>query len=253
MDDESEPSGRSGNVKSVEVTVKILEVLAEKGRPVRVTELARHLGMTKARVSRHLGTLAGVGLVDKAKGAEGYVFGWKLLQLGRAALFRSNIADVARPHLYALRDEIGHTTVLSTPTAEGAIVILTAIGKGEITISIDPGTVFNLPNSPAARLVAYYAAPKKLGPKREVTQHNLQTFGVEFEIEPRGNGLGGVSAPVFEADGSIAAAISVVLGSALISPHPKEPLLRALRNCARAIQNDYAPGAADRALSTLKD
>src|SRR5215469_3496996 len=85
-----------GHVKSVEVTVKILDMLSESTGPVRVGELARSLGMTKARVSRHLQTLRNLELVDRARDGEGYVFGRKLLKFGRAAVYRSNIVEVAR-------------------------------------------------------------------------------------------------------------------------------------------------------------
>ena len=50
-----------GSVKSVEVAVQILDALTEATGPVRVTDLARDLDMTKARVSRHLQTLSMLG------------------------------------------------------------------------------------------------------------------------------------------------------------------------------------------------
>lgn len=62
-----EDDAGSARVKSVEVTVQILEVLTEASDPVRVTDMARQLDMTKARVSRHLQTLTRLGLVDRAR------------------------------------------------------------------------------------------------------------------------------------------------------------------------------------------
>ena len=52
---------KSSTVHSVVVAAKLLEFLAESGRPQRVTDIAAHLGMTKARVSRHLSTLSDIG------------------------------------------------------------------------------------------------------------------------------------------------------------------------------------------------
>ena len=93
--------GQPASVKSVEVTVRILDSLTDSFGPVRVTDLARDLGMTKARVSRHLQTLTRLGLVDRAQHGGGYVFGRKLLKFGRAAIYRTSAAvpaHAARPH-----------------------------------------------------------------------------------------------------------------------------------------------------------
>ena len=111
------------SIKSVEFAVQILEVLAEAQGPIRVTELARDLGMTKARVSRHLQTLTHLELVEKARESEGYVFGRRLLKFGRAAVYRSNIVELARPCVSALAQETGHTAILTTPMRDGAVVV----------------------------------------------------------------------------------------------------------------------------------
>ena len=52
MSDSEKPAkSKSSTVHSVVVAVNLLEYLAESGRPQRVTDIAAHLGMTKARVS----------------------------------------------------------------------------------------------------------------------------------------------------------------------------------------------------------
>lgn len=229
-----------GTVQSVEVAAQILDVLAQRTGPVRVTELARHLGMTKARVSRHLQTLTQLGLVDRAKDAEGYVFGWKLLQLGRAAVYRNNIADIARRNIAVLREAAHHTSIFATPIKGGAIVILSSSNPLEASVSLPPGTVLTLPNSPSARLISYFQNGRK-GPG--LTKTNLKRLGVDFEAESRGNGLGGIAAPVFEADGNIAGTVGLVLSTSLLVPEPQPSLITAVRKCAKAIQDEYAPNA----------
>src|SRR5690606_13152830 len=155
----------SSTVKSVEVTVQILDVLTEATGAVRVGELARHLGMTKARVSRHLQTLTNLGLVDRARDSEGYVFGRKLLRLSRAVVYRSNIVEISRPYLTDLCNVTGHTALLSTPTRGGAMVVLAVPSQFEPGITVHPGTVLSLPESPSARLVYYFENQKPTPPK----------------------------------------------------------------------------------------
>jgi DNA-binding IclR family transcriptional regulator len=230
----------SGTVKSVEVTVQILDVLTEATGPVRVGELARQLGMTKARVSRHLQTLTSLALVDRARDSEGYVFGRKLLKFGRAAVYRSNIVEVARPYLTDLCNETGHTALLATPTRGGAMVVLAVPSQFEPGITVHPGTLLSLPASPAARLVYFFENQKPVPPK---VQENLRKYGVDFEANPRGSGLGGIAAPIFEPSGQIACTVGVILSSSLLIPEPEPSLLEPVRQAARDIQANYAQGA----------
>lgn len=230
----------SARVKSVEVTVQILEVLTEASDPVRVTEMARKLDMTKARVSRHLQTLTRLGLVDRAREGEGYVFGRKLLKFGRAAVYRSNLVQLARPFLQDLFNATGHTALLTTPSRGGAMVVHSVVNQFEPGVMIHPGTLLTLPASPAARLI-YYFEGQKPTPPRVVS--NLKQYGVDLEANPRGTGLGGIAAPIFEPDGLIAGTVGIILSSSLLMPDPDEDLLAQVRFAAARLQNEYAEGA----------
>ncbi len=156
----------------------------------------------------------------------------------------ASISEVARYHLNRLRDEIDHTAVLATPAQGGAIVVLTATSRSDVALSIRPGTILELPASPAARLVAHYNNPRANSASLRATRDRLKKLGVDYETEARGNGLGGVAAAVFEPDGQVAGVISILLSSALFNPEPEAKLIDALRRCCAAIQADYAPGAA---------
>ena len=230
----------SATVKSVEVTVQILEAITEATGAVRVTDLARRLDMTKARVSRHLQTLTSLGLVDRAHEGEGYVFGRKLLRFGRAAVYRSNIVQISQPYLTGLRDRTGHTAFVTTPTKGGAMVVAAAPNQFEPGIMIHPGTVLALPASPAARLIYFFEGQKPVPPR---VLENLTRYGVDFEANARGNGLGGIAAPIFEPDGLIASTIGIILSSSLLLPEPELGLLDEVKAVAHRIQADYAEGA----------
>lgn len=230
----------SSAVKSVEVTVQILEVLTEATGAVRVSDLARRLDMTKARVSRHLQTLTALGLVDRAREGEGYVFGRKLLKFGRAAVYRSDIVQITQPYLGDLRERTGHTAFLATPTKGGAMVVAAAHNPFEPGVMIHPGTVLSLPASPAARLIHYFEGQKPTPPR---VQERLRRYGVDFEANTRGNGLGGIAAPIFEPDGLISSTVGIILSSSLLLPEPERELLDEVKEVARLIQLNYAEGA----------
>ncbi len=235
-----DPQWSAGHVKSVEVTVKILDLLTESTGTVRVGELARRLGMTKARVSRHLQTLRNLELVERARDSEGYVFGRKLLKFGRAAVYRSNIVELSRPFLGELCNRSGHTALLSTPTHGGAMVVLAVPSQFEPGIVVHPGTVLSLPGSPSARVIHFFLNKKPYPLK---VRENLKKYQVDFEADPRGNGLGGIAAPIFEPNGVIACAVGIILPSSLLAPKPSLALIESVRDAARQIQASYALGA----------
>ncbi len=262
-DDESTLSARPSTVQSVEVAVRILEAIAESGGAVRVTELARLLSMTKARVSRHLQTLLGLGLV--AKGAqEGYVFGWKLLQLGRAAVRDRTITELAKPHLQRLRDTLQQTVILSLPHGDGCVVVLCVESRQQASVSVRPGTFLEFPKSPSARLsVALQSDVASLLGSRNDQRHGdagavhtgavhagaalasltrLREHGADFEVDTQGTGLGGVAAPVFDEGGKLAGVVSLVMPSRVLAPRPPEEMVRALRQCTADIEAEYRWG-----------
>ena len=240
----------TATVKSVEVAVQILEVLTEATDPVRVTDMAKRLGMTKARVSRHLQTLTALGLVDRAHGgADGYVFGRKLLKFGRAAMYRSNIVEIARPYLADLCRATGHTALLATPTRGGAMVVASAPSVHEPGVMIHPGTLLSLPASPSARLIHYFEQQKPTPPR---VAENLERFGVDFETDTRGNGLGSIAVPIFEPDGLICATFGVILSSSLLEPEPAADLVQPIKEVAEVIQEKYAEGATSPLMPAFK-
>lgn len=236
-------------VKSVEVAVSVLEILTESNDPVRVTDIANRLGMTKARISRHLQTLTALGMVERARGGvDGYVFGPKLLKFGRAAVYRSNIVELARPYLAELCQETGHTALLTTPARGGALVVASAPSVHEPGVMIHPGTLLSLPGSPAARVIHFFAGQKPEAPN---IRTNMTKFGIDFAVDPRGTGLGSIAVPLFEPDGTICATVGLILSSSLLVPEPAPALAQAIRDAAADIQRRYAEGATSPLLEAL--
>lgn len=247
---------RSSTVQSVEVAVQILEAIAESGGAVRVTELSRVLNMTKARVSRHLQTLLSLGLVEKSAGVEGYTFGWKLMQLGRAAVRDRTITELAKPHLMALRDTVGQTVILSLPSKDGSVVVLCVESHQGASVAVRPGTFLEYPKSPAARLAVALAgdAAQSLAGKRGAKDPHaaaalaslarLNEVGADYELDTQGTGLGGVAAPVFDDSDKLAGVVSLVMPTRFVTPAPSAEMLAALKTCVEAIEAEYKRGPA---------
>lgn len=235
-DPEAAAGGRKpATVQSVEVALQILEGIADNDGLVRVNELARQLGMTKARVSRHMQTLLALDLVARGR-LEGYTFGWKLLRLGRAAVRDRALVELSKPHMQALRDEVNHTVILSLPAPDGAVVISCVESRDMAPVTVRIAGFLPSPSSPAGRLsvaLQHGASPRAA----RLLQHWPQA-GCEYELDT-GRGVGGVAAPLFDEHRSLLGVVSIVAPTSSLQPEPPKKMLAALQRCVRLIEADH--------------
>ena len=103
---------QADSVKSVAKVLDILEHLGSSQRAVSVSDLARATGFNVSTAFRLLQTLMARGYVEQERGNRGYFLGPRIFQMGSAYLQGSDLATIARPHLEALRDEVGETAYL---------------------------------------------------------------------------------------------------------------------------------------------
>ena len=238
------PSSGAG-VQSVEAALRVLEALGQGIGPVRISELADKLQLTRPRVCRHLATLEEMGFARKI-GRQGYTFGTRLTQMAHQVVRERTFSELAQPTLEALRDEVGQTVTLSAPTREGAVVLI-CIESGQATsIRVKQGTILRYPHSPAARLAAAYS-PAQLQATlaqrgeaaAELARQRMKDQGVDFEIDTQGTGLGGIAAPVV-VDGRLLGVVSLVLSSRQLMPAPSARVISAIRRAVNTLEKEAA-------------
>ena len=244
----------AGNsVRTVRVTVQVLDALAGFREPARITDLAQRLNMTLPRVSRHVATLRSLGFIEKAEPLEAYRLGAKLFSLGQAALQQNSLASVAHPYLLKLRDQVRKTVLLSTP-APGGTAVLMCLDSGEpTTIVVQPGTLLEFPQSPAARVVSAFTVNSGDGSGSSAMAQALMDYAqvsrkqleakieqilrdyYDFSPDARNTGIGAVAVPVFNHQNRIAGAISIVAPTATLGNHADPQLVSASQACASRI------------------
>tara|TARA_R110001606_G_scaffold397272_3_gene573262 strand:+ start:33188 stop:33976 length:789 start_codon:yes stop_codon:yes gene_type:complete len=143
------------------ISLMIIEALASAEQGLGVTQIARQLGMPKARVHRHLSGLREHGYVTQQTPGNQYRIGWRLYLLGQRFTRQFDIVSLARPAMESLRDSTGQTVVLAT-FAEGEVVVLNLLrGHTALEIALRPGTRFQV-NSVAQGKVALAFGPADL-------------------------------------------------------------------------------------------
>jgi DNA-binding IclR family transcriptional regulator len=99
----------------------VLEVLADAGHPMPVTQVAARIGVHKATASRLLGTLAERGLVRRTP--EGYRLGPRLARLAVDAVTDLGVVEVSRPILRELASVTGEVAYLSLPMGRAVLYL----------------------------------------------------------------------------------------------------------------------------------
>ena len=142
---------------SVVVAAKLLEFLADSGRPQRVTDISQHLEMTKARVSRHLSTLSDLGMVVRMPDKSGYRLGPALFRLSNAALDQYEITNIAYRYMVALRNQVQEAVLLAIPAGGDALIVSTVASGKALSPELVRGSRLRVPISPTAGVVLAFA------------------------------------------------------------------------------------------------
>ncbi|RZI41207.1 IclR family transcriptional regulator [Herbaspirillum sp. HC18] len=238
-------------IQSVEVAGPLLHALARSSGPLTLSALAKAAGMPAAKAHRYLVSLIRVGLVEQDAASGLYDLGGLALELGLVSLGRLDAVKLADETLAGLRDATGETVALATWGNFGPTYIRLLQSKRPVTINLQIGSVMPmtytatglcfatfLPQGDTAELLRSELAlnraekldapqsPRELQPLLAETQeHGMARMighldpsaarapGVTRAAERLIAGFNAFSAPVFDHNGRMQFALTVV-GSA---------------------------------------
>jgi DNA-binding IclR family transcriptional regulator len=102
----------------------VLEALARASEQgLGPSAIGQQVGLDKATVTRLLRTLVEAGYVTQDEATRRYRLTGKILWLAHRATVRLDLRTVARPHLTALRDELGETVHLGVMEDLGVVYV----------------------------------------------------------------------------------------------------------------------------------
>lgn len=240
----------ASDLDSVDLVVRLLELLADSREPRGVTDLARALDISKARAHRHLRALMRRGYVRQDPRTEAYEIGVKLLTLGEAVRDRFDIARIARPVMVGLRDATG-LAVTASALVEGEVTILEMLqGKTLIDFAIRPGARLDFHASahglvalafgPDVVAEAALASPLKAWTRRTLTDPAAVRARVA-EVRRQGwataadgvqVGVNALAAPVFDHHGGLAGALALVGATQFLADRPTDEMVGLLTAAA---------------------
>lgn len=211
-------------IKVIENAFAVLETLFEQGE-MGIRELGKTLGLPKTTIFRILKTLASLNIVEQ-NGSEQYKLGLALSHYGTRVNQSLNIVSVSTPFMKELARELGETTNLGILYEHQILMVHSEFGEPyTLQLILKPvsplycssiGKLFlaELDADSRARYFAQELSKRTINSivtreGFEVEMKDILANGIAHDREEYEYGLSCVSAPIFDADGRIAAAFSV--------------------------------------------
>jgi DNA-binding IclR family transcriptional regulator len=238
------------DLESVDLVLRLIELLAVSREARGVTEVARELGISKPRAHRHLRALVQRGYACQDARAEGYQIGVKVLALGEAVRDRFDVAGAIRAVMGPLREATGLTVSASTLIEGGVTVVEMLQGKTLVEFGIRPGSRLDFHASahglvalafgPPALLDQVLSSPLKVWTKRTLTDPEavraevaqVRRRGWATAIDAMLSGVNALAAPVFDHRGDWRGAVALVGASQFIPRTPSDRQIGLVKQAA---------------------
>lgn len=253
---QSAPGSPSVGTETVDLSLRLLEVLARSTQPVGVSDLAREFQASKATLYRHLQALVHHGFVRQETTTLRYTAGIKLFILGERLRERFSVLAVARGEMAQLRDVSGHAVSLSA-LIDGQVVVLELIqGSSVVNFGTQPGTVLDLHASAHGKVALAYgpedlmkrcaSRPLKAWTPQTITTRTALERAIA-QVKSRGwatapnqvlQGINGLAAPVFNHTGSYVGAIGLVGTVQSLPGSPSAEQIEAVTRAAEQISRN---------------
>ena len=214
--------------RSLAKAIDLLQAVALARTGVSASALSRSTGLPRATVTRLLRTLADAGLVHEPTGA-GWVLGYELVRLARAADPHGQVVAASRMPLERLRSRSGESALVAVPVGPTEMEIVVQLDADHlVSVAGWVGRTLPLYASSAGKLMLAELDDSELDAWLDSSQRVALTHATIVDttalrtelrrVRQRGfadlideleDGLVSLSAPVREADGRLAAMIGV--------------------------------------------
>lgn len=235
-------------IQSLARGLKILDLLAEAGNGLSVTELAEALGVDKASASRLVATLERHGYVEKDPATRRCYLGPQVVGLSRSVLARLPLREAARPFLRQLMEATGECAHLAIPAQGKALYIDQVESPATLRVNAQVGTMNPLHCTALGKALLAFGeltlpAPLEAFTPRTITEpetlrrhlEEIRRRGYAVDDEEFDLGVRCVAAPVFDFDGRLAGSIGISGPSTRITPERMPALAASVVEIGKAL------------------
>jgi DNA-binding IclR family transcriptional regulator len=247
---------RGQKVQAAEVGMTVLKVLGQLGGAASLTNLSARLEENPAKVHRYLSSLVSSGFVYQDPATGRYVLGAEAIILGLAAQRQSDPLTLAGAEIGRLVESLNVSCFVAVMSNQGPVIVRWEEPVHAIVINARVGSVMPLLWSAtglafaafersdlidtliAQELASASAEQRRKLPNRKAVDTLIAGYrrqGCTWVENQILRGINAVAAPVFIANGHVAAAIVAIGVSDSFDVRPNGPNAIVLRESARKV------------------
>lgn len=241
-------------IQSVEIGCALLLVLARSRTPMPLRDLAKAAGMTPSKAHPYLVSFGKLKLIAQDPDTGQYDLGEEALQIGLASFQRLSPLKVAQEELRKVEIASQYSTAVSVWGNQGPTIVQVTEADYPLHVYVRCGTVLSLANTAAGQAFATFmpravvAAALKQERNRfagrpepvslaaiEPITAEVRALGFARSLGTVVPGVNSISAPVFNANGEMVLAISLMKPGLPSDADPKGSTARMAKQCAARI------------------
>lgn len=247
-------------IQSVEVGARLLQAIASARRPIGLTDLGAAANMASAQAFTYLVSLSRLGLVKRDPLSGDYEPGPLALRLGLLRLEQTAAYRAAMPQVLALAQAVGYSVAVCMPGPKGPTIVRYEHAGIPLHVNLHIGTVMSLQTTATGRVFCAFASEEQrqtmlasqLGSELSVQAlqadqaafethlAEVRTRGMERSINTPSPGISSLCAPVFDGDGQLCLALTIIGGSGSIDVEWNGRVAIPLDRTAKAISGALA-------------
>ncbi|MFP7159194.1 IclR family transcriptional regulator [Priestia aryabhattai] len=225
-------------IQSLQIGMRILDVIAKQERPLKFTDIQELTQITKSNLYKYLNTFVQSNILYRDKDSSTYVLGSKLIKYGMIAANQENILDRITPLLEELNQKSSCSIIYSIWTPNGPMIIKMFNNNLGFNIGAQVGTLLPLTSSAGKIFLTFQDSPitrewKEKESKRMLPHQLAQLEGeiqsirekeIAFAKEPIIESVSSISFPVFNYKKNLMAAVAIVGFSKQIPDNEEQDL-----------------------------
>jgi DNA-binding IclR family transcriptional regulator len=242
-------------IQSLDVALDVLEYLADtRARSLRISEIARALGISRTRVFRVLKTLEHRHYVRSDPETSGYRLGLKCLKISEQVRAQTDVRREAEPFLLELAKKSGDTAVLVVLDGDKAVDIASYQGDHVLQAAVRIGERHPLHIGASNKILLAHLPPQeqeRIIQQAEFVRYTDKTItcpdklrqclaqiredGYAVDEESFELGVYAIGAPVYDHANRVVAGISVTTPRTRYDPERRKRLIALTAEAARKI------------------
>lgn len=218
----------AGGVAAVDRALSLLAVFSAECPHRSLAELASATRLYKSTVLRLLASLLHAGLLQQRSDGR-YALGPQVARLAAAYASSFSLADAVLPALRALVGETGESAAFHVRQGEARLCLYRVDSPHPVRDHVRAGDLLPIDRGAGARVLDAWAPPgaRLPGARAARLAREVRKQGYFAGIGDREQEVAGISAPVFNADGTLAGALTLSAPSHRYQAAHVAPVLRA--------------------------